>query len=181
MPVLGGDGQDAQEQGAAAALDELSQVITVLREDTLSDTTAPQPTLADLAGLVEESRAAGMSLEADLRLDGLAAALAAVGRTAYRVVQEGLTNARKHAPGAPVDLAVSVDPGGRLLIEIVSHPAGHAPPSAGPPPAAGSGSGLVGLGERLALVGGRLEHHTDDQGDFVLRADLPAAQPAPIR
>jgi signal transduction histidine kinase len=165
---------------AAAALDDLSQVITVLREDTLSDTTAPQPTLADLAGLVEESRAAGMSLDADLRLDDLGAVPGAVGRTAYRVVQEGLTNARKHAPGAPVDLAVTVDPGDRLLITVVSHPAESQPPgSPGSPVAAGSGSGLLGLAERLALVGGRLEHHTDGRGHFVLRADLPISHPAP--
>ncbi len=169
---------------AAAALDDLSQVITVLREDTRSDTAAPQPTLADLADLLEESRAAGMCLRARIRLGDSGAWPAAVGRAAYRVVQEGLTNARKHAPGAPVDLDVTVDPGGRLLIEVVSHqaatrtPAGPLP-AAGPPPPAGSGSGLLGLAERLALVGGHLEHHTDDQGDFVLRADLPPSQPAP--
>ncbi len=93
-------------ENARAALDELRGVIGVLREDGgESLTEPPQPTLADLAALVEESRAAGMRVTASIEL-GDAAPPAAVGRTAYRIVQEGLTNARKHAPGAAVTLTV---------------------------------------------------------------------------
>ena len=91
-------------ESARAALEELRGVIGVLREDGgESLTEPPQPTLADLAALVEESRAAGMRITAAIEL-GDAAPPAAVGRTAYRIVQEGLTNARKHAPGAAVTL-----------------------------------------------------------------------------
>src|SRR3954451_6937786 len=85
-------------QSAKTALEELRGVIGVLREDGgESLTEPPQPTLADLAALVEESRAAGMRVAAQMEL-GDAAPSAVVGRTAYRIAQEGLTNARKHAP-----------------------------------------------------------------------------------
>src|SRR3954451_6912238 len=85
-------------ESAKTALEELRRVIGVLREDTGENLTQPpQPTLADLAALVEESRAAGMRVAAQMEL-GDAAPSAVVGRTAYRIAQEGLTNARKHAP-----------------------------------------------------------------------------------
>ena len=94
-------------ESARAALDELRGVIGVLREEGGESLTAPpQPTLADLPALVEESRAAGMRLTARIEL-GDEALPAAVGRTAYRIAQEGLTNARKHAPGAAVTLTVA--------------------------------------------------------------------------
>jgi signal transduction histidine kinase len=85
------------------------------------------------------------------------------------VVQEGLTNARKHAPGAVVDVRLGAEDG-EVVVEIVSpRPVGSPPVLA----AAGSGVGLIGLGERLAVVGGRLEHGPDARGDFHLRATLP--------
>ena len=77
-----------------------------------------RPTLADVAALVDESRAAGMRITARIEL-GDAAPRAAVGRTAYRIVQEGLTNARKHAPGAAVTLTVHA-PDGDLQVEVRS-------------------------------------------------------------
>src|SRR5215208_466638 len=106
-------------ESAKAALEELRGVIGVLREDGgESLTQPPQPTLADVAALVEESRAAGMRVTARIEL-GDAAPPAAVGRTAYRIAQEGLTNARKHAPGAAVTLTVRA-PGGALQVEVRS-------------------------------------------------------------
>jgi signal transduction histidine kinase len=97
---------------------------------------------------------------------------AAVGRTAYRVVQEGLTNARKHAPGAPVEVTVTTDGQAALVAEVISrHTASGAAPAM--PSPAGAGAGLAGLAERLALVGGQLEHGTTATGDFVLRATIP--------
>jgi signal transduction histidine kinase len=164
---------------AAAALDELSEVITVLREQTPSATAAPQPTLADLPDLIEESRAAGMRLHAHINLDDKCTLPAAVGRAAYRVIQEGLTNARKHALGSPVDVDIAVDGGGCLRVQVVSHGAGGTT-SANPPPVSGSGSGLIGLAERLALVDGALQHQISANGDFTLRAILPLSQPTPI-
>ncbi len=106
-------------ESARAALDELRGVIGVLREDGRETLTQPpQPTLADLADLVEESRAAGMRITARIEL-GDAAPPAAVGRTAFRIAQEGLTNARKHAPGAAVTLTVLATDGD-LQVEVRS-------------------------------------------------------------
>ena len=89
---------------AHEVMQELREVIGVLREGE-EGTERPQPTLADIPGLVEESRAAGMHVEC--RLDGDVDVPAATGRTAYRIVQEGLTNARKHAPAAAVTVTVA--------------------------------------------------------------------------
>jgi signal transduction histidine kinase len=158
---------------AAAALDELHEVITVLREDTANDTAAPQPTLVQLPDLLEESRAAGMDLRTRLDIVDTGSLPAALGRTAYRVVQEGLTNARKHAPGATVDVAVSVDCPHGVMIEVISHPPPPGLKPVDPPRATGARSGLIGLAERLALVGGKLEHGLNVDGDFVLRATVP--------
>ena len=156
-------------ESARAALEELRGVIGVLREDGgESLTEPPQPTLADLAALVEESRAAGMRITARIEL-GDAAPTAAAGRTAYRIAQEGLTNARKHAPGAAVTLTVHA-PDGDLRVEVRS----LAPVAvAAGRPLPGAGTGLIGLAERVTLAGGELEHGVDPDGAFVLRARLP--------
>jgi signal transduction histidine kinase len=156
-------------ESAKTALEELRDVIGVLREDGgESLTQPPQPTLADLAALVEESQTAGMRVTSQIEL-GDAAPPAAVGRTAYRIAQEGLTNARKHAPGAAVTLTVRA-PDGNLEVEVRSL-APVAVPAAVPLP--GAGTGLVGLAERVSLAGGTLEHGVDPDGAFVLRARLP--------
>ena len=178
---------------AAAALSELRQVITVLREDSDAAAGPPQPELAQLPALLEESRAAGMTLREHLDLTEAEPLPAAAQRAAYRVVQEGLTNARKHAPGAIVDVTVTGTAQAGLVAEIVSCRAqGGAPPSAaapdarrapaGPDAAAasvlappGPGAGLIGLAERLALVGGDLQHGINAMGDFVLRATIPGS------
>ena len=155
-------------ESAKTALEELRGVIGVLREDGgESLTQPPQPTLADVAALVDESRAAGMRITARIEL-GDAAPPAAVGRTAYRVVQEGLTNARKHAAGAAVTLTVHA-PDGDLQVEVRS----LAPVAVAVSPLPGAGTGLIGLTERVALAGGKLEHGVDADGAFVVRARLP--------
>ncbi len=156
-------------ESARTALEELRSVIGVLREDRgESLTQAPQPTLADLPALVEESQAAGMRVSARIE-PGDVAPPAAVGRTAYRIVQEGLTNARKHAPGAAVTLTVRASVGD-LQVEVRSL-APVAVVAAAPLP--GAGTGLIGLAERVSLAGGELEHGVDPDGAFVLRARLP--------
>ena len=153
-----------------AALEELRAVIGVLREeDGRPGPEAPQPTLAQIPALLEESRAAGM----DVRWEERAATdvvPSAVGRTAFRVLQEALTNARKHARGAPV--TVSLDPGPPLVLEVVS---GRASELLDDERLPGAGLGLVGLAERVALAGGSLEHGEDPAGRFVVRATLPWA------
>ena len=157
---------------ANAALAELREVIGVLRDGEPEDgPEPPQPTLADIPALVEESRAAGMKVE--LSLDEPPRPVpAALGRTAYRVIQEGLTNARKHAPAAAVAVRVGPEAGDALVVQVVTRrPLGVAAGAAAAPP--GSGNGLIGLGERVALAGGALRHGPDAAGDFVLRATLP--------
>lgn len=156
---------------AHQALEDLRAVIGLLRDDTGSQPPQPpQPTLAALPELIEESRAAGMQLTADVRVDDLAAVPAVVGRHALRIVQEALTNARKHAPSAPVDLRLQGAPGEELTIEVRNP---RLVLTAAAPPIPGSGTGLVGLSERALLSGGRLEYGVDENDGFRLRAWLP--------
>ncbi|WP_445151033.1 sensor histidine kinase [Baekduia sp. Peel2402] len=158
---------------AHAALQELRDVIGMLREDDVAEATGPpQPTLCDVPALVEESRAAGTRVELDFAVPE-GALPDALGRTAYRIVQEGLTNARKHAVGAAVSVRVALDADAGLEVRVASRAAvaGDAVP---PPP--GAGTGLIGLRERVVLAGGALEHGRAAGGDFVLRAVLPVAE-----
>jgi signal transduction histidine kinase len=156
---------------AHQALEDLRAVIGILREGADGETPQPpQPTLAALPGLLEESRAAGMRLHADLRVADLAAVPDSVGRHALRIVQEALTNARKHSAAAAVDLRLEGAPGEGLTIEV-RNPAPVL--AAGKPEIPGAGTGLVGLAERATLSGGHLEHGLEEDGDFRLRAWLP--------
>ena len=156
---------------ASAALAELREVITTLREDVVDNTGPPQPGFGQLPHLLEESRSAGMMLQAHIDVPDAGSLPAAVGRTAYRVVQEGLTNARKHAPQATVEVTVAHDGPAGLVAEVISRHPGS--PATATPTGAHAGAGLIGLSERLALVGGELQHGTNPAGDFVLRATLP--------
>lgn len=153
-------------QCAYDALEDLRTVIGMLREDGTADADRPQPTLADLPGLFEEARLAGTSITVDSRIGELPAGSEAVGRHVYRVVQEGLTNARKHAPGSPV--RVRLDGGEELVVEIIN------PVEAATRPALpGAGTGLIGLGERMDIVGGQLDFGLTVDGEFRLAARVP--------
>ncbi|MEU8398545.1 histidine kinase [Nonomuraea sp. NPDC048892] len=158
---------------AHLALQDLREVIGVLRhsapdgDDVVPD--RPQPTLADLPSLVEECRHAGMDVRLDLRVSGTPEGL---GRNLYRIVQEALTNARKHAGGAPVRVAVTGEPGKELSVEV-SNPLWARQSARFPGRIPGAGAGLIGLTERAELAGGRLEHGATPQGEFVVRAWLP--------
>jgi signal transduction histidine kinase len=160
---------------AHQALTELGEVLTVLRAEEpdgagVRGREAPLPLLADLPRLVDEARAAGQQVT--MELDGVASATppprTQEQRTAYRVVQEGLTNARKHAPHAPVAVRVVGSPGDGLAVTITNPlPGGTASPAI-----PGAGAGLAGLAERVALDGGTL-HHGPADGAFQLAARLP--------
>ena len=141
-------------ESAHRALQDLREVVGVLRAPVGE---LPPPTLADVAALVAESRRGGMSV--DLHEDVAGDVPETVGRTAYRVVQESLTNARKHAPGADVGVRVVGAPGSGLTVEVNNTASGR-PPAPGP----SAGQGLAGLTERVALAGGRLEHRGVDEG-----------------
>jgi signal transduction histidine kinase len=157
---------------AHAALQELRDVVGVLREQGQEGSPEPpQPTLEALPALVEECRAAGMRVNANVDVSPERELAAALGRTAYRIVQEGLTNARKHAPGAAVEVGVSTAAEADLEVLVVTRrPVGI---SSGGSRLPGAGTGLIGLAERVALAGGELEHGPDADGNFVLRALLP--------
>ncbi|TDE38618.1 histidine kinase [Actinomadura sp. 6K520] len=155
-------------RSAHDAMEDLREVIGVLRDDTPgADPERPQPTLADVSALVEESRRAGGRVTLDDGVPDPDRVPPRVGRHAYRIVQEGLTNARKHAPGARVEVRLAA--GTDLDIEIVNALPADRPALAMP----GSGAGLVGLAERVALLGGTLEHGRTGDGRFRLRARLP--------
>ncbi|MBP2322512.1 signal transduction histidine kinase [Kibdelosporangium banguiense] len=147
---------------AHQALQDLREVIGVLRAPVGE---MPQPTLADVTTLVAESRRAGMEIELRQELSGTTPDL--LGRTGYRIVQEALTNARKHAPGAEVQVSLSGGPGDGLAVEVR-----NSAPSGPPVPGRTSGQGLIGLGERVALAEGRLEHGPTCDG-WRLAAWLP--------
>jgi signal transduction histidine kinase len=190
---------------AHQALQDLREVIGVLRAPDggagpSEDGDRPQPTLADLPRLVEESRQAGMRVALEERVDDPGAVPSAAGRTAYRIAQEGLTNVRKHGRGAEAAVTVAGRPGDGLTVEVrnpvavprtaslaraasaaasgagpVSHAGAVADNAPGPASAQipGAGRGLIGLSERAALAGGRLEHGRTASGDFRLFAWLP--------
>ncbi|AWT46258.1 MULTISPECIES: sensor histidine kinase [Streptomyces] len=155
-------------ESAHEALQDLREIIGVLRAGDRDDTGRPQPTLAALDALVAESGAAGMKVTLDQRVTDPDAVPASAGRTVYRVVQEALTNARKHAPGAEVTVTVTGARGEGLSVTV------HNPPPDRPaPPVPGSGQGLIGLTERATLAGGRLDHGPGADGGFTVRAWLP--------
>jgi signal transduction histidine kinase len=163
--------QSAQviQEKAHEAVTDLRGVLGVLRDDAGERLDAPQPTYADLPRLVEETRGSGLDLEYVDLLDGDTGQLPdVVGRTLYRIVQEGITNARKHAPGARLSIRVTGSPEEGIDI-LLRNPVGF-----GPTATPGSGLGLVGLAERAELRGGRIEHGSDGSV-FVLRGWIPWA------
>ncbi|GHB35243.1 two-component sensor histidine kinase [Streptomyces spinoverrucosus] len=161
-------------ESAHEALQDLREIIGVLRAGEPDDAGRPQPTLAALDALVAESREAGTKVTLGLRVTDPAAVPASIGRTAYRIAQEGLTNARKHAPGTEVTVSVTGAPGEGLTISV-RNPA----PDGEVPHVPGSGQGLIGLTERATLAGGRLEHGARPDGGFEVRAWLPWGAPGP--
>jgi signal transduction histidine kinase len=167
---------------AHQALEDLREILGVLRVGD-SDGLRPQPGIERLDELIEDARAAGVPVEWANDL-GDSATGAGLGRTVYRLVQEGLTNAGKHACGTQVRLALSRTRDD-LLHVLVANPLspannGGAPvedlPGAVPP---GAGAGLVGLAERVELAGGRFEHGIRRDPDGVLTFRLEAWLPWP--
>ena len=162
---------------ARSALEDLRGVLGVLRADTSADgeDLLPQPTLADVGRLVSSSAQAGVAVRLDDGLPHGAAPPPLLGRTAYRVVQEGLTNVHKHAPAAAAAVRLSGAPGEGLEVEVANaRPVGRDLAPLVP----GAGLGLVGLRERVELAGGVLEAGAQPDGGFRVRARLPWPEPA---
>jgi signal transduction histidine kinase len=172
--ISGLTGQAEQEfaalsQAAREALTDMRQLLRVLRNEDDVGERAPQPGLADMPALVDTARRAG----ADVALampspDGDVPP--AVALTAYRIVQESLSNAGRHAPGAPVRIDIA-NGDGTVKVDVVNGPGGTAPADANG--AGQPGHGLAGMRERVALLGGRL-HAGPSGGGFAVHAELPA-------
>ncbi|MBE1489552.1 sensor histidine kinase [Plantactinospora soyae] len=156
------------------ALGDLQDVIGILRDGSTSEAGLLEPRvgLDDLSALIDESRLSGTEVEVDQRVDGTgggASRNAAAAATAYRIVQEGLTNARKHAPGSPVRIVVRSYEAGEIAVTVSTF-LDPGPGRASVIP--GSGTGLSGLGERVSLLGGTFDSgRVEDQ--FVVTARLP--------
>ncbi|MFC7326265.1 sensor histidine kinase [Marinactinospora rubrisoli] len=175
LEVSSGDPRTAETAGlirttGREALAELREILGVLREsDAAEAPTTPQPVLADVARLIAEWRAAGTPVE--WRTTGTPRALPPqVERTAYRTVQEALTNAGKHAPGCPVTVRLGYGDSD-LEIVVANEPPRAAAPTADPPPS--GGYGLAGLRERIALVGGTFSAGPFPDGGWQVRAIVP--------
>lgn len=175
-------GRDAPEEARARAVgivrehthrapDELREIMGVLRQEMPgSEPLRPQPGLSELPALIEDSRDVGVDVALDMRVAQPDSVPEAIARTTYRVVQESLTNARRHAPGASVQVSVTWAPAAGMEVAVTS--TDPDPAQRNRPGTVGAGTGLVGLGERVALVGGQLEHGPCSDG-FRVRARLP--------
>ena len=157
------------EENAHRALADLRGVLGVLRDPLTPGGApeAPQPVIGDLTRLVDEERAGGMRVSLSSAQEGDVPE--SVARTAYRVVQEALTNARKHSPGASVTVGIAGSAGEGLTVRV--HNAAKVGAATARLPR--SGLGLIGLDERVALSGGRIHHGTEPGGGYVVEAWLP--------
>ena len=176
LPELAADDVRATAQllrsTARQALEELRSVIGVLRDDDDAETApnVPQPTLAEIPRLVDETRRAGAKIDFEMQVSDQARVPTALGRDAFRIVQEALTNVNKHARGTATVVGITGEPGKALTIAVRNRmPVASGEAAAGLP---GSGMGLVGLRERVALAGGTLVSGANS-GEFVVEARLP--------
>ncbi|MGW0808895.1 sensor histidine kinase [Nonomuraea sp. NPDC002799] len=152
------------QENAHQSLNELRTVLGTLHAG--GATAAPQPTLADLRDLFHEVRAAGQKVIVADAIEQHDLLPTQTGRNAYRVVQEALTNARKHAPASSVTVELNGRPGDALHIHVTN------PASFGAAAGPGGRIGLVGLGERVRLAGGTMTHDHQN-GRFILDVRLP--------
>jgi signal transduction histidine kinase len=154
------------EETGRAALSEMRRLVGVLRRADDQPSLVPQPSLEHVAKLVEQAREAGLPTE--LRIEGETTALPqGIDLTAYRLVQEGLTNALKHANATRAEVVVRYDEG---TVELVVRDDGT-----GKGNGESGGHGLVGMRERVAVCGGELFAGPRPDGGFELRARLPVA------
>ncbi|KOT98144.1 histidine kinase [Streptomyces sp. NRRL F-4711] len=170
------EGVGILREAARSAMRELREAVGILRDDAEVSVPGREGTeassdraAASVDGLVASSRAAGTAVE--LRRSGTERPLApAADRAAYRIAQEGLTNAHKHAPGAPITVALRYEPDS-LVVEVANGPVPAGAPAG--PPAISGGQGLTGLRERARLVGGMVHSGPTPDGGFRLAGVLP--------
>ncbi len=169
--VSGSAGTDALrsiETTARDTLAELNRLLGVLRKDANGAARTPQPSLAQVETLLQPARDAG--LEVTVRVSGEARPLpAALDLSAYRIVQEAITNVLKHAHATRVEVGIKYEPDA-LILTVSDN--GH---GANEPVGAYSGHGLIGMRERVELFGGQLGAGSSSLGGFTVRARLPVA------
>ncbi|MFC4430270.1 sensor histidine kinase [Citricoccus alkalitolerans] len=183
---------DSIADSSRRALTEMRGLLAILRGDDAADTT-PQPTIADIPQLVATTRSSGARVELEIDPEllplplsaataasgsggpGVASAAGdwsavvppATGLTAYRVVQEAVSNALRHAPGAAIRVQVSV--GDQIGVRIANGPAARRGSVAAP----GAGLGLKGIRERVGALGGTVKTGPTPEGGFTVKARLP--------
>lgn len=153
------------QESSHQALSELRVILGQLRQKEGDDVLPPQPSLAVVGELVDAQRAAGRSITYTNSLEGEPSTT--VSRQGYRIVQEALTNAAKHAPGTPVTVDLAGGPDAGVSIRVVN------PLSLAAPRADGARVGLIGLDERVDTVGGRFHAGADGAGQFVVEVWMP--------
>jgi signal transduction histidine kinase len=168
------------QETAARSVTELHGLLGLLRNPGDPDITAPTKTLRDVRNLIDESVAAGMPLIATVFLDDSTEADPHIAQATFRVVQELLTNARKHAPDIPVRLELRGGPrDGTISVTTANHlPRQASSTQPGTQPAR-AGTGLSGIRERVEHHGGTMAAGVDPQGAFRVSIRLPWAPPDP--
>ena len=153
------------EQAGRTALAEMRRLLGALRDETDEPELAPTPGMDDLTALVDDVRAAGLDVRLCVEGDRIALPHG-VDLSAYRIVQEGLTNALKHAEAQHVDVRVGYSP---TEVQIEVRDDGREALRHGD----GLGHGLIGIGERVKIYGGDMAAFVPASGGYVLRASLP--------
>jgi len=156
-------------EAAREALEETRRLVGVLREDDAAPERTPQPGVADLPRLIEQCRESGLDVHARIDAGELPAT---VGLAVYRILQEALSNARRHSPGASVQVEVTRR---RDEVTIVVE---NGPPARTPPPGRDDGTGLAGIAERASLLGGSSEAGPRPGGGFRLAVTLETKEGA---
>ena len=159
----------AVEETGRQALGEMRRLLGILRGDEQEARLAPQPGISDIASLVEQVRVAGLPV--DLVVEGEVQPLPpGVDLAAYRVVQEALTNALKHAGAARAEVSIRY---GETALQLAVTNNGHTPRNGR------VGHGLIGMRERVALYGGKFQAGPRDEGGYAVRATLPFDMASP--
>ena len=165
--------------GAREALADMRKLLGLLRHDHPGQPSlTPQPQLDDLPALIGTARQAGMGVQLS-QLTAPGQIPPPVGVCAYRIVQESLSNASRHAPGAPVTVTIGHDnTTDTVTLRVTNGPPTPPAPPAPPPARDGHGHGLAGMRERVALLGGSLSAGPSADGGFIVSAVLPLGEAA---
>jgi signal transduction histidine kinase len=168
-PSAAAEALDRAEQAGRGSLQSVRAIVGLLRTPDEAGAQAPRPGAADIVGLVDTAAAAGLPVRAEV-LGDLRAVDPYAGLAAYRLVQEALANVEHHAPGSDVVVRVVVN-GARLAVSVRNGPARHAAPA----PAGRGGTGLDGMHQRVAAVGGTVSAGPEGEG-WVVEASIPLAR-----